>query len=68
MHDLFVPEVPNFEITDEIVRFWWPGHSGFAHLRTARLAHARLGKVIAEYEAKRAEVVPMRKRGHAARS
>lgn len=60
----FIDTVPKYEIRDGIVHLL-AGNAELccASLRTFRAATARAVQCLAEHDAKRAEVVPMRKRG-----
>ena len=58
------------DIRDGVGFFEWPdGTVRCMPLRTMRIDHARVGKALAEYDARKAEVVQLRRgRRHAARS
>jgi hypothetical protein len=65
----FVSSPPDVTEDDDHVVVSLRGCDGYAmSFRTARILQQRLGKVIAERDARTADVVPMRKRSHAARS
>lgn len=66
----FIGEVPEFSVADEVLCIRAGELVAYMPLPVARRAVGRAQRVMAEYEAKRAEVVPIRKRrrDHAARS
>lgn len=73
MSDDTVPcirKVPEYEIRDGLVYFSTDDWAGCMPLRIFRLAMARAAKVLADYDARSADVVEMqgRQRSHAARS
>lgn len=66
--DVFLDEVPEYAVREGIVYISTAdGWTCAFPLRKFRLGMARAAKAIAEYEARNAEVVPI-KGGHAARS
>jgi hypothetical protein len=59
MQHTLIPEVPSYTIDDEILSIAWGDHTCYMSLRIAKLANASLGRVIAEYEAKNSEPIPI---------
>lgn len=62
----FVGEPCNVEIRDEIAHLSWPdGSHRHMPLRVFRADYRRMGKVLAAYDARRADVLPFKgKRAH----
>lgn len=59
----FVGEPFNVEIRDEIAHLSWPdGSQRHLPLRVFRMDCRRAGKALAAYDAKKAEVLPFKKR------
>lgn len=64
MRTEFVDEAATVDIRDRIVYFSWPDGSRMGMpLRACRVGAARLQKALQDYDARKAEVIPMRKRG-----
>lgn len=61
-----IGRVPDYTIKEGIMYISAGEWSCCMPLRIFRMGCARADRVIAEYEAKSAEVIPMQKRGHAA--
>lgn len=59
----FVDEVPRYEIREGIMHITTSDWACCMSLRNFRLGMARAKRVLDSYEAKSAEVVPMRRRG-----
>lgn len=64
----FLEKVPNYEVREGNMHIWSDDWAVCMSLRTFRLGMARAAKAIATYEAKKADVVPIKRRGrgHAA--
>lgn len=61
--DLFIDEVPEYEIRDNIMYIQLADGRAIAFpLRSFRLGMARAAKALATYDSRKAEVLPMRKR------
>lgn len=60
----FIEEPFTVEIKDGNAILTWPdGAKRSVPLRVFRMEHARAGKILAEHDARKAEVVPIRRKG-----
>lgn len=60
--DVFISEVPEYWIDERVVYIQVDGWLMAMPLAKFRRGHAKSGRVLAEYDARSAEVVPMRRK------